>query len=272
LALESNSDTTLFGVCLIVAYEGTDFAGYQLQPAQRTVQGELERACAILAGHPVRVRAAGRTDAGVHALSQIVAFDSAREIASRGWLLGLNRHLPPDLRVQRAVPCTAGYHPRFESLEKTYRYVLTLGVAQNPLLRHRAYQLGKVESLDVERMREAARMLTGTCDYRAFRSVDDKRENTIRTLYSIDVHERHDGDPKQIAFDVRGTAFMKNMVRILAGTLVDVGRGRLPLSRVPSLLGPAADRDDAGQTAPAQGLTLMNVTLGRRCPSPFLIS
>jgi tRNA pseudouridine38-40 synthase len=206
----------------------------------------------------------------VHALSQIVAFDSARPIAARGWLLGVNRHLPPDVRIQRAAACPVGYHPRFESLEKTYRYVLALGIAQNPLQRHRAYQLGKFESLDVSRMREAASMLTGTRDYRAFRSVDDTRENTIRTLHAIDIHECHDGDPKQIAIDVRGTAFMKNMVRILAGTLVDVGRGRLPLARVPALLGPDAQRDDAGQTAPAQGLTLMKVVLGRRMPSPFV--
>lgn len=256
-------------MCLIVAYDGTDYAGLQLQPAQRTIQGVLERACALMSGHFVRVRASGRTDAGVHALAQVVAFDSARCIAERGWLLGLNRALPPDCRVQRVAACTAGYHPRFEALEKTYRYTIQLGAAQNPLLRHRAYQLGKLSALDIGRMREAASMLTGTHDFRAFRSIDDKRENSIRTLHEIDIREHHHDDPTQLAVTVRGNAFMKNMVRILAGTLVDIGRGHIPLERVPSLLDPTAERDRAGQTAPAHGLTLINVKLGRRAPSPF---
>lgn len=256
-------------MCLIVAYDGTDYAGSQLQPAQRTIQGELERACALMSGHFVRVRASGRTDAGVHALAQVVAFDSARRIGERGWLHGLNRALPPDCRVQRVAPCAVGYHPRYEALEKTYRYAIQLGAAQNPLLRHRAYQIGKLAALDVGRMREAASMLTGTHDFRAFRSIDDKRENTVRTLHEIDIRAHHHDDPTQIAITVRGTAFMKNMVRILAGTLIDIGRGHIPLERVPSLLGPSAERECAGPTAPARGLTLMNVKLGRRTPSPF---
>ena len=269
--MDSNSEGTLHGVCLVVAYDGTGFAGYQLQPAQRTVQAELERAAAVLTGHPVRVRAAGRTDAGVHALAQVVAFDSARPIPARGWLLGLNQHLPDDIRVQRAVACTPGYTPRFESVEKTYRYVLQRGESQNPLLRHRAYQMGKVKRLDLQRMRAAAAALVGTHDFRAFRSADDARDNSVRTLYAVDVVASHDADPTLWRIDVRGTAFMKNMVRIIAGTLIDVGRGRIPLERVASLLGSDAQRDEAGQTAPAHGLTLLDVKLGRATPCPFTI-
>lgn len=258
-----------YGVCLIVAYDGTDFAGSQLQLAQRTIQGELERAAAIMTGHPTRMRPAGRTDAGVHALGQVIAFDSARDIPARGWFLGINRSLPPDVRVQRAAACPPGYDPRFDALEKTYRYLVQVGQTEDPLMRARAYQVNKRWVLDVDKMREAARMLTGTHDYRAFRQADDTRENSVRTLYGVEVTAPH-GDPSLIGITVRGTAFMKNMVRILAGTLIDIGRGRLPLASVPDMLGPEAERIRTGHTAPAHGLTLMSLELGRKgAPSPF---
>ncbi|MDB4973782.1 MAG: tRNA pseudouridine synthase [Myxococcaceae bacterium] len=264
-----STEDTPFGVCLRVAYDGTDFAGSQLQLAQRTVQGELERAAEIMTGHPTRMRAAGRTDAGVHALAQVVAFDSARDIPARGWFLGINRSLPDDVRVQRVAPCAVGYNPRFDALAKTYRYLVQTGATQNPLMRERAYQVNRLWQLDLGAMQQAARMLEGTHDFRAFRQADDVRENTVRTFYSVEVAERLD-DPSMIGITVRGTAFMKNMVRILAGTLIDIGRGRIPLSRVPALLSKEAERLHAGHTAPAHGLTLMQVELGRKgLPSPF---
>lgn len=270
--MASSSDKlagTRFGICLVVAYDGTAFAGYQLQPGQRTVQAELQRAAATMTGHATPVRASGRTDAGVHALCQPVAFDSARNIAPRNFMLGMNRALPDDIRIQRAASCPVGYNPRFEALEKTYRYVMQLGEAQNPLLRNRAYHLARYAALDLDVMREAAARFTGTHDFRAFRAADDQRENSIRTLYGITLHERFMDDPTQLAIDVRGTAFMKNMVRILAGTLIDIGRGRIPLSRVPQMLGEATERSHAGHTAPAHGLTLLQVVLGRQRPAPL---
>ncbi|HEX5661340.1 MAG TPA: tRNA pseudouridine(38-40) synthase TruA, partial [Polyangiales bacterium] len=203
------------GVCLIVAYDGSDFAGYQVQPGERTVQRELERAAASMTGHPVRVRASGRTDAGVHALGQVVAFDSARDIHAHGFMLGLNRVLPPDIRIQRAARCAAGYTPRHESLAKTYRYLIQLGEAQNPLLRLRAYHLARWATLDLAAMRAAAAHMIGTHDFRAFRQADDARENSVRTLHAIEITEQFTGDPTLFAIEVRGTAFMKNMVRIL---------------------------------------------------------
>jgi tRNA pseudouridine38-40 synthase len=254
--------TKLHGVCLVVAYDGTDFHGFQRQPGQRTVQGELERAASEMAGHPVSIRGAGRTDAGVHALGQVVAFDSARLISERGWMLGLNTKLPDDIRVQRARACAPDYHPRFDAVGKRYRYLLQLGEAKNPLLRHRAWQLGKWR-LDVARMREAAQALIGTHDFRAFRASDDERENTVRTLWAIEITEHFAGDPSLVALDFHGNAFMKNMVRILTGTLVEVGIGRLPVQAMSGLLGPQAQRSEAGQTAPPQGLTLVEVELGR---------
>src|SRR5262249_32139031 len=134
---------------------------------------------------------------------------------------------------------------------------------KNPLLRERAWQLGKVSELDLVAMRRAARHLEGTHDYRAFRAADDGRENTVRTLHSIDVRERYLDDPPLIAVDVQGTAFMKNMVRILVGTLVSVGRARMAPDDVITLLGENAQRSTAQQTAPGHGLTLVEVYLGR---------
>jgi len=257
------------GVCLVLAFDGSAFAGSQLQPNQRTVQGELERAAQTMTGHFTRVRLAGRTDAGVHALAQVAAFDSARAISAKGFMRGLNQKLPADIRVQRAALCAPHYEPRFESNGKTYRYLIQLGEPQNPLLRTRAYHIARFRTLDLASMRAAARMLTGTHDFRAFRSAEDARDNSIRTLYDIDIDEGFTGDPTLLAITVHGTAFMKNMVRILAGTLIEIGRGHIPLARVSRLLGPEAQRDDAGQTAPAHGLTLVEVKLGRRLPSPF---
>lgn len=258
-----NESAALFGVRLVVAYDGTAFCGFQLQNQQRTVQGDLEYALAQMAGHPVRLRAAGRTDSGVHALGQVVAFDSARSIRARGWMLGLHAHLPEDIRVQSAASCAVGYNPRFDSAGKIYRYLIQTGEAKNPLLRNRAWQLGNPALPDVARMRAAAEQLVGTHDYRAFRQADDARENSVRTLFRVEVREGIAGDPSLIAIEVHGTAFMKNMVRILAGTLTDVGMGRIAPERVPRMLGPTALREWTGQTAPAQGLTLVEVKLGR---------
>lgn len=251
-------------MCVVVAYDGSDFAGYQVQPGKRTIQGALEAAAEVLTGHPVRVRAAGRTDAGVHALGQVVAFDSARDIPARGFFLGLNTNLPADVRIQSASRVAAGYNPRFDAMAKTYRYLAQLGERENPLLRLRAFQLGKTSTLDFAAMRAAAQLLTGTHDFRAFRSADDPRENNVRTMHSIEIMEQYTGDPTLFAIEVRGTAFMKNMVRIMAGTLIDVGRGRRRLEDVPSMLGAGAERDLTGYTAPAHGLTLVSVELGRK--------
>lgn len=256
--------SALHGVCLRVAYDGTDFAGYQIQPGQRTVQNELERAVEKLAGHPVAVRAAGRTDAGVHALGQVVAFDSARLIADRGWKFGLEQHLPDDVRIQHSFQVPVGYNPRYDAQGKLYRYVMSRGMAQDPLMRNRVWHLGKLSKIDVDLMRRGARLLEGTHDYRAFRASDDPHTNTIRTLHSIDVREGHVAHPDLIAIEVHGTAFMKNMVRIIAGTLVAVARERISLSDLAKLFEPGAQRGDAGITAPAMGLTLVEVTLGRR--------
>ncbi|HEX4351487.1 MAG TPA: tRNA pseudouridine(38-40) synthase TruA [Polyangiales bacterium] len=261
------------GVRLTLAYDGTEFAGYQRQPEARTIQRELEAAIAVIAQHPVVVRAAGRTDAGVHAEAQIVAFDTTRDLSPRRWLLALNRYLPEDAAVRDVCACEPGYHPRFDALDKTYRYLFHLGLGRDPLLRHRAWQLSRsgarpsgptdLVSLDMNAIREASASMIGTHHFGAFRATDDRRENTQRTLHRVDWIANWNGHAELLALEVQGSAFMKNMVRIIAGTLVAVGRGRMTPARVGALLEPNAVRDRQSETAPAHGLTLVRVRLGR---------
>jgi tRNA pseudouridine38-40 synthase len=255
-------------VCLVVSYDGAGFAGYARQPDQRTVQGTLEAAISAMNGVPTEVRGAGRTDAGVHALGQRVAFDPAREIPLEGWVKGLNASLPEDVVVLEADVRAPGYNPRFDAIDKTYRYVLQLREHRDPLWRARAWWLPpsrqrKGGGLDLEAMREAAGAWIGTHDFRAFRAADDDREQTMRTMVSIAIREGFADDPSLVAVEVTGTAFMKNMVRIMVGTLVEVGRGKLSVEAASALLGPNGRRQDAGTTAPPQGLTLVRVRLGR---------
>lgn len=256
-------------ILLTVAYDGTAFSGWARQPGQRTVQGSLEEAIVSMNGTFAELRGASRTDAGVHALGQMAAFDPARTIPPSGWLQGLNTVLPDDIAVRASREVPAEYAPRFDTVDKVYRYLLCVDPIRDPLLRHRAWQLGRRElgragrPLDVEAMRLAAASLIGTHDFRAFRSADDTRENSTRTLLSIEITEGHAGDPRLVALSFRGSAFMKNMVRILTGTLVDVGTGSRPPASIGSLLGASAERRLAGPTAPPEGLTLMEMTLGR---------
>ncbi len=264
------------GVRLIVRYDGTDLHGWQYQDGLRTVQGELEKAIAKMAGDKVsRVRGASRTDAGVHAAGQVAAFDCERLIAPHGWQMGLNGHLPDDVAVSLAEPCAPDYQPRFDAFEKTYRYRVYCSRTRDPLRCRQAWFVGPGLArkdmrertddagsyLDLAAMDRAAQQLEGEHDFRAFRSADDERVSTIRRLESVKV--LRGPDPGDLTIEVRGNAFMKNMVRILAGTLVEIGRTRMSPDVIPSLLGPEARREDGGPTAPAHGLCLMGMRLGR---------
>lgn len=264
------------GVRLVVAYDGTDFSGFQIQKSVRTVQGVLNEAVQEL-GRASKVRGASRTDAGVHASGQICAFDTDRLLPPRGWVMQLNGRLPDDVSVRAAEPCEPGYQPRFDAERKLYRYRVYTGLARDPLRHRTAWYLGlglarrdlptrddDVRSfLDVPAMEAAARLLEGRHDFRAFKAESDDRENTVRTLFRVGILPGFAGDLDSLAIEVEGDAFMKNMVRILAGTLLDVGRGKRAPSEIPAMLGPEARRKDAGPTAPARGLTLVRMELGR---------
>ncbi len=267
----SEPPVSLHGVRLVVAYDGADFAGWQEQPAQRTVQSVLEEAISSMAGHAVKVRGAGRTDSGVHAEGQVAAFDAVRLIPPRGWMLGINRLLPVDLAVRAAFECAPGYNPRYDALDKLYRYVLLLGDPRDPHWRGRAWHVARVHTdgdgsrrLDLDALRAGAARLVGTHDFGAFRAADDERAVTVRTIHDIQVLPTYLGHPDLLAIEVRGTAFLKQMVRILVGTLLEVGRGKRAPESLSALLVPGAARGSAGITAPAHGLTMVRVRLGKK--------
>jgi tRNA pseudouridine38-40 synthase len=262
------SQKARYGVRLVIRYDGTLFAGFQEQPAQRTVQGVLQEAIERIEGHPIKIRGASRTDSGVHAEGQVVAFDTARALEMERWALAINRYLPDDVAVREAVSCAEGYTPRFDSVHKTYRYLLHVGPLRDPLTRTRAWHLGRHvrarrQPLDLAAMRDAAQRLLGTHDFQAFRAADDERDKTVRTLHALDVVDGYRDEAELVALIVNGDAFMKNMVRILTGTLVEVGLGRMTPNAVAALLEPGAQRSAAGPTAPAHGLTLLSMLLGR---------
>ena len=267
------------GVRLTVAYDGTEFSGFAAQPGQRTVQGVLAAAAERVCRRPVLVRGASRTDSGVHALGQVAAFATERELHPERWVMALNRYLPDDVAVRDAAPCPPDYEPRFDARDKTYRYVFDLGRVRQPLLHNRVWHIGKQigrvphgpsgeARLDLPAMRQVCAALTGTHDFRAFRASADARENTVRTLMRLTLTEGYAGDPGLLAFEVQGNSFMMNMVRILAGTLIDVGRGKLTAAQVTALLTDQGERSRAGMTAPAHGLTLVAVNLGRLDRAP----
>lgn len=250
---------------LIVRYDGTGLAGWQRQRGVRTVQEELERAAGAMAGAPVRVHWAGRTDAGVHALAQIASFRTDATIPPKGWVFGLTSQLPPQIAVREAREVPDGYDPRRASGGKRYRYVVLNAPTRDPLLRDRAWHV--FDRLDLGAMREGAAHLHGRHDFRAFRAADCERVSTVRHLFRVELIERFAGNRELLALEVEGTAFLKNMVRIITGTLIDVGRGRLAPSAIPALLA-EGDRTRAGITAPPHGLYLDEVFVRPECRLP----
>jgi tRNA pseudouridine38-40 synthase len=245
------------GVLLRVAYDGSAFSGWAAQEGARTIEDTLRTAIAAVDANASPPRGASRTDAGVHAKGQAAAFDAALPIEPRGWVLALNSNLPDDVAIRAARIVPIGYNPRFESKGKRYRYRLLLDQVRDPLHAAHAWRVGF--SLELARMHDAARRLVGTHDFAAFRTSRDERTNTERTLRSVDL-VTEDGDPRLLSVVVDGSAFLHNMIRILVGTLVDVGRGRLEPDCIDRAFA-SHDRAILGSTAPAHGLILEEVLL-----------
>jgi len=239
-----------------VRYDGTHLSGWQRQRNARTVQEELERAASALANETVRVHGAGRTDAGVHALAQVASFETKANIPMKGWRLGMNSKLPPEISVIEAREVADGFDPRRASAGKRYRYLIHHHPSRDPLLRDRAWHV--YDELDLDAIERAATQLVGVHDFRGFRAADCERTSTVRHLFRVAVVRGYHGNPTLLAIEVEGTAFLKHMVRIITGTLIDIGRARLPESVITEVL-QSGDRTRAGITAPPHGLYLDEV-------------
>lgn len=244
-------------VLLLVAYDGASFSGFQQQANAPSIAGELDRAIHIIDPGASRVVGSSRTDAGVHARLQPVAFFTTKRIASRNWVLALTQHLPRSIAVLRAASVSSDFDPRKRPLWKRYRYCLRLSQVEDPFLAERSWRVG--QPLDVPLMQKEARALVGEHDFAAFRSSSDARTTTVRRLHDVRV-AFDPSDPCVLSVEVQGDRFLYNMVRIIVGTLVDVGRGRIQPGAVARALA-SKSRLDLGMTAPAAGLCLDHVEL-----------
>lgn len=235
-------------------YDGEAFAGWQVQPRVRTVQGVLEEALAGITGSPARVSGAGRTDAGVHAEGQVASVRLTTRLDAPTLRRALNGVLPTDLAVLSAERVPDAFHARRDARSKLYRYRIWNGPGPSPLRRDRSL---RVESpLDLPAMREAARALLGRHDFASFQAARAQVKSSVRSLTRCDVVEVSPGD---ISVWVQGDGFLRHMVRIVAGTLVEVGLGRRAAESMSAVLA-ARDRTSAGRTAPGRALTLVRVT------------
>jgi tRNA pseudouridine38-40 synthase len=245
------------GVLLTVAYDGGTFSGFALQPTARTIAGELTGAVRALDPKASALRGTSRTDAGVHALGQRVAFDSSLDIPLRGWVLGLAQHLPKEIAVVAAARVEPGFEPRRHVRSKTYRYALLESPVRDPFLEGRVWR--QTERLNQIAMAEAAAHLVGEHDFAGFRGAADEREETVRRLFRVELC-RARTDDRILEIMVEGDRFLYRMVRIIAGTLVDVGRGRFaPDVTLRGLR--TKSRSDLGVTAPPEGLYLDEIVL-----------
>ena len=241
-------------LALVVEYEGTHYHGFQYQASAPSIQEELEKAISRFTGESLRVRGAGRTDAGVHALGQVVAFDTDATHPLGVFVRALNFYLPDEIAVKAAYRAADDFDPRRMAVSRTYRYTIYCGAVRSPLIRRTAYQMG--EPIDVRTMRRAAAEFVGKHDFARFAApLGRPGASTVRHIYEAKL--RQDGE--SISLEVQGNAFLPHQVRRMAGALVDVGRGRLTAAELKSMI----DCEPSGLVArslPPHGLCLLRVT------------
>ena len=238
---------------ITLSYDGTAFNGYQVQPNGRTVQEELQRALKQMhKGEAVQVTGSGRTDARVHAFGQVIHFDTTLSIPLENWTRALNAQLPDDVRVLHSEAVSSDFHARYDVVRKTYQYRVHNRAALDVFRRN--YAVHEPQSLDLMEMKRAAAYLSGEHDFTSFCASKTDVKNKVRTIYRIEIDQVQD----ELVFTFEGSGFLYNMVRILMGTLFEIGKGRRSADDIPMIL-EAKDRNKAGKTAPPHGLYLWKV-------------
>ena len=239
-------------VKLTVAYDGTNYCGWQVQPNGITIESELNKHLSELLKEEIHVIGASRTDAGVHAKGNVAVFDTSARMPAEKISYALNTRLPEDIRIQESCEVAADFHPRFRKTVKTYEYKICNRRFPDPCTR--LYSLFYYWDLDTEKMRQAAQYLVGTHDFTSFCTNKAEVIDRVRTIYSLDVLQ----DGEMITIRVCGNGFLYNMVRIITGTLLRVGSGMIKPEEIPAILD-AKDRSRAGETARPHGLTLVKI-------------
>jgi len=241
---------------LTIAYDGTEFSGWQAQPEQRTVQDVVETAWREITGETLRMSASSRTDAGVHAAAQVVGVETQSRLGAEKLLGGINAKLPDDVVLLAVDEAPAGFHATRDAVRKRYRYQIH-NDRRRPLF-DRRYVWHVPQSLDAAAMHRAGQALVGEHDFASFQSAGSRRESTVRTISTVDIQQGGEGRSASIWIDVEGDGFLYNMVRIIVGTLVEVGLHKQAEPWLAEVLA-AGDRRAAGKTAPPQGLMLLHV-------------
>jgi tRNA pseudouridine38-40 synthase len=239
-------------VAAIVEYDGTDYAGWQSQIHAASIQDAVQAAISFVAGHPVVVICAGRTDAGVHSLGQVIHFDTVAQRTPRAWVLGANTKLAPSIALQWAAEVSPGFHARHKAVRRVYRYAILNRSERSALQRTRAAWIHR--PLDAAAMHAGAQALVGEHDFSAFRSIECQSKTTIRKIDSIQVSREGD----YLWLEIVANAYLHHMVRNIVGTLIDAQREAAPLEAIRKVL-EGGDRRYAGATAPAAGLYLWRV-------------
>lgn len=247
---------------IIVAYDGTGYCGWQIQPNGITIEEVLNHALSGLLGEPIRIIGASRTDSGVHALGNVAVFDTKTRIPPERISYALNQHLPDDIVIVRSEEVPGDWHPRYCNCVKTYEYHIFNAKVPDPVRRRTAYFVSY--PLDLGEMRRAAAYLIGEHDFASFCNIKTSVEDTVRTIYELEILERSVQGPEdyrdgqEIRIRIRGNGFLYNMVRIIVGTLLRVGRKYYTPEQVKEIL-EAKNRQAAGVTAPPQGLVLEKI-------------
>lgn len=237
----------------IIAYDGAAFSGFQIQPNGRTVQEELEKALGKMhKGEQIKITGSGRTDAGVHSRGQVIHYDSWLRIPPANWVKAINTVLPKDIAVLKVEEVSSDFHARFDVTGKTYKYILYTNPVRDPM--KRLYAAHCPHKLHLSKMKEAAKYLVGTHDFTSFCSAKTEVTNKVRTISAIHIEEGEE----QITFTFTGNGFLYNMVRIIVGTLLDVGMGKISPESMTEII-EKRDRTIAGRTAPSEGLYLWEV-------------
>lgn len=238
---------------LVIEYDGKEFNGWQKQPNKLNIQGTIEQAIKQITGEDVELNASGRTDAGVHSLGQVANFKTEYELPIEKWPLALNANLKKSIVIKSAEEVEERFHSRLSCKKKTYRYVINNSKYGTAIYRNLETHIP--QKLNVEKMKEAVKYFEGEHDFKAFKASGTSAKSSVRTIYKAEVKEMPD---ERIYIELTGNGFLYNMVRIISGTLVDVGLGKIAPEEIKNIL-KGGEREQAGKTLPPQGLYLLKV-------------